>query len=282
MDGDDLDALCALMDGPVVGAGDAGQDVDDLLGCLATPAESTGAAKGSGSRGHGRVRSLATVPEGSLLPSGGALPELEDELPLDLALSLPDDVAPVPFAVVAKFKLRCEVDVKKVAFGVRSAEFNPRKHSCVTVRLVNPRATALVRTSGVCSISGAISSQADLDTMRFSAKKVARLVQRCGQDEVRFAEYSVSSLLCKVTLHFPVDLRRLAVEYRRFAVYEPETYCGCVFKMAKPKWTYLITAGGRVMISGVRKLEEAWDALRRIYPVLLDFQSSTHECLKNS
>jgi len=193
--------------------------------------------------------------------------EQEPDLP-EPTLALPPEVVPVPFVISAHFDLRVQVDVKQVAFSLRHAEFNPRKHGNVTLRLFNPRTCALVRPSGKVSMVGAVTEE----QMKSNSKKIARLVQRCGHEEARFVDYRVTSIYAKATLNFPVRLEALAARWRRNALYEPEIYCGCVFKTLRPKWTFLVTAGGKVMISGCTTMEQIKEALRRAYPVFHEFQ----------
>ncbi|CAE7780894.1 tbpA, partial [Symbiodinium necroappetens] len=142
---------------------------------------------------------------------------------------LPPDVFPVPFIYVCKFNARCELDLKQIAFGIRHAEYNPRKHSSITVRLFNPRVTALIRASGAITLS-ANAGCASEDDLKRSAKKLARLIQRCGHDGAKFADFAVTSILCKATLGFPVRLDVLASRFRKNALYEPEFFCSCVFR----------------------------------------------------
>merc|ERR1712216_706911 len=131
------------------------------------------------------------------------------------------------------------------------AEYNPRKHSSITLRLLEPRTTELVRPSGKVTITGKCTEE----EIKASAKKVARLVQRSGHQEAKFVDFRVSSVYAKASVFFPVRLDKLAAKWRRNALYEPEVYCGCVFKTRKPKCTYLITSGGKVMIGGCNSME---------------------------
>merc|ERR1712039_684970 len=150
---------------------------------------------------------------------------------------------------------------------------NPRSHPSITLRLVEtPKATALVRASGAVTVSGGPGTTEQ--SLKRAAKKVARLVQKCGYEhKVVFADYRVTGLLCKVDLGFPVRLDRVASVYRRNALYEPEIYNGCVFRTTQPRATCLITHGGRVMISGLRKMDHVQDTLHRLYSELCKFQS---------
>eukprot|EP00931_Biecheleriopsis_adriatica_P052075 TRINITY_DN30262_c0_g1_i2.p1 TRINITY_DN30262_c0_g1~~TRINITY_DN30262_c0_g1_i2.p1 ORF type:complete len:322 (+),score=84.77 TRINITY_DN30262_c0_g1_i2:50-967(+) len=242
-------------------------DVDDLLGCLApvkgSPKMSASAAPAS----PGSSKGWTLLEEGQETPAQevALLPDLPDpEQPI------PSDVVAVPFITVAKFSLKCEVDLKKVAFGLRHAEYNPRKHTSITVRLFDPKATALVRASGIVQLS---SSAVPGEELKRSAKKLARLVQRCGHEEAKFADYKVTSILCKADLKFPVRLEALASRFRKNALYEPEFFCSCVFRTRKPRCTYLVTAGGKVSISGLKTMTEVEEALRRAYFVFREFRT---------
>lgn len=208
------------------------------------------------------------------LPSAAGFTEevVDFDLP-EPTMLVPAEVFPIPFVMTASFNLKTELDLKKVSFGLRHAEFNPRSHPSITLRLVDtPKATALVRASGAVTISGGPGTTED--SLKRSAKKVARLIQRSGYEEqVKFADYRVTGLLCKVNLGFPVRLDKLAGAWRRNALYEPEIYCGCVFRTRNPRATYLVTHGGKVIISGLRKIEDVTEALRRAYPEFYKFQN---------
>ncbi|CAE7445513.1 tbpA [Symbiodinium natans] len=145
---------------------------------------------------------------------------------------------------MARFNARCDLDLKQIAFGIRHAEYNPRKHSSITVRLFNPRVTALIRASGAITLSTNAGCSSE-DDLKRSAKKLARLIQRCGHDAAKFADFAVTSILCKATLGFPVRLDVLASRFRKNALYEPEFFNSCVFRTRKPRCTFLVTAGGK-------------------------------------
>mmetsp|Transcript_46448 Transcript_46448/g.104395 ORF Transcript_46448/g.104395 Transcript_46448/m.104395 type:complete len:276 (+) Transcript_46448:56-883(+) len=268
-DDDGIDTLCELLDaGP--GGESPRSDVDALLGCLAPGgALSTGSGSDVPRLTDGSSPGKAGAGRSS---QGHALSDLPpDALVLDLpepVIEMPPEVTPIPFVMLARFSLRCEIDLKKVAFGVRNAEYNPRKHPSVTIRLLDPRTTALVRTSGIVTLQG----RADEEQLRNSAKKIARLVQRCGYPEAKFAEYAVTSIMAKVDLGFPIRLEALATKWRRNAMYEPEIFCSCVFRTRNPPACYLVSSGGKVVISGFRRIFDIKEALKRVYSVLSDFQ----------
>ena len=172
--------------------------------------------------------------------------------------------------MVATFDLQCQVDLKAVTFGVRDAEYNPRKGSYASLRLRDPRATALVRASGKVSIAAKVTEE----ELKRCAKKVARLVQRCGHEgRAKFCNYQIVSILAKANVGFPVRLDALAEEWPRNAVYEPEVYCGCVFRTNEPKVSYNVTSGGMVTVSGLRDMAKIREALHRLNYAMWDLKS---------
>lgn len=283
----EIDALCSLFDDPMAGNDEPAfgnaESVDELLGLLAPPEHGGGASSSSAaipshrsSRHAGRDsttldRRRPAVPVASGHDIVGAPAEQVDEQEPDLpdpTIELPPEVTAVPMVIIACFNLRCEVDVKALAFKLRNAEYNPRKQPCVCIRLRDGN-TALVRTSGKASLMG----KCNEDDIKLSAKHVARLIQKCGWKEAKFADFKVVNIGCVADVQFPVRLDRLASKWRRNATYEPEIYSGVVFKTRKPKCNYNITSGGKVKIGGCNSLTKVTDCLRRIYPVLLEFSS---------
>mmetsp|Transcript_39615 Transcript_39615/g.126991 ORF Transcript_39615/g.126991 Transcript_39615/m.126991 type:complete len:318 (-) Transcript_39615:52-1005(-) len=259
LDGD-IDALCQLISARVPSSregseAEAGEgDLDELLGALAPSSPLA-------QRLSPRLSPSAMPLDG--LGADTDLPEPTLALPAEVATSVKG------FSMIAKFNLRCEVDLRQVTFRVRHAEFNPRKHSSVTIRLIEPRVTALVRASGSCTVAGTV----DEDALKLSAKKVVRLIQLSGHEEVRFSGYKVVCMMAKASMGFPIRLDQLAAKWRRNALYEPEVYCGCVFKTMRPRVTYLLTAGGKVMISGLTNMKDINEAVKRIHPILSEFRS---------
>jgi len=287
MSASEIESLCQLFDEPMAGDEPAGnvESVEELLGLLAPPELGGGAS--SSSAPFPSRRSSATEPRASTaldrhhstgstsLDASGRdivdtttiepVEEQEPDLP-DPTMDLPAEVTAVPFGLIACFDLRCEVDVKGLAFKLRNAEYNPRKQPCVTIRLRDSN-TALVRPSGKVSLMGKCTE----DEMKLSAKHIARLVQRCGHPQAKFVDFRISNIGAMADVQFPVRLDRLAMKWRHNATYEPEIYCGVVFKTRKPKCNYNITAGGKVKIGGCNSMEVIAECLRRIYPVLYEF-----------
>lgn len=258
-DGEDIDDIMGLLDAM---PGEDPKDIDELLDTLVPGRASP---KLSAAPEPQVLERFSSLGGGSLVEAaeGAAQPDLPDPLG-----PLPPNVMPIPFVSSARFSLRCALDLKKVAFSLRHAEYNPRKHSSITVRLMEPKCTAMIGAQGSVVLIASLPE----DELKRAAKRFARMVQRCGyEEEAKFADYRITSTLFKADLGFPVRLDLLAAKWRRNALYEPEFCCSCVFRTRVPKVTYLVTHGGKVTINGTRSVSQAREALERAYWVFKDF-----------
>ena len=58
-------------------------------------------------------------------------------------------------SILASVNLSCRLDLKKVALHARNAEYNPRRFHGLIMRILNPRATAIMFDSGKMMCMGA-------------------------------------------------------------------------------------------------------------------------------
>uniref|UniRef100_A0A2N9GY13 TATA-box-binding protein n=1 Tax=Fagus sylvatica TaxID=28930 RepID=A0A2N9GY13_FAGSY len=87
-----------------------------------------------------------------------------------------DGIVPTLQNVVASMDLGCNLDLKKIALKARNTEYNPKRFSAVTMRIRDPKTTALIFSSGKMVVTGAKSE----DAANKAARKYARIIQKLG------------------------------------------------------------------------------------------------------
>ena len=58
-------------------------------------------------------------------------------------------------SIVATANVGCQLDLKTVALHLRNAEYNPKRFPAVSIRIRDPKTTALIFKSGKMVITGA-------------------------------------------------------------------------------------------------------------------------------
>jgi len=179
----------------------------------------------------------------------------------------------VPFkigTINATFDTACTFDMRQLVTRAKNVEYNSKKYpSACFFKLKNPRLTGIVFVHGRVNLMGG----KDLAQTRFAAKKLARLIQRCGYPELRFLNYRVEQILVTVDLGFPVRLSALAAQHRRSTTYEPEISASLFYRAPdKVSCTIQCWASGKVMITGAKQLEQAFEAYEFFRPIAEGFQ----------
>eukprot|EP00523_Entomoneis_sp_CCMP467_P010561 CAMPEP_0168736946 /NCGR_PEP_ID=MMETSP0724-20121128/10126_1 /TAXON_ID=265536 /ORGANISM="Amphiprora sp., Strain CCMP467" /LENGTH=246 /DNA_ID=CAMNT_0008784167 /DNA_START=21 /DNA_END=761 /DNA_ORIENTATION=- len=164
--------------------------------------------------------------------------------------------------------LGIRLDLKKIALKCRNTEFNPRRFAAVIMRLREPRATALIFSTGKMVVTGVKSSH----NANLAAKKFACIIERVGFKPNEFVDFKVQNIVGTADLGFPIRLEGLVYAHSAFASYEPELFPGLIYRLVSPRVVFLIFVSGKVVITGAKKEKDLATALDKLYPVLVEFK----------
>lgn len=139
----------------------------------------------------------------------------------------------------------------------------------VIMRNREPKATALVFTSGKMLITGA---KAEEDA-RLSARKLVRVLQKLGF-EAKFTEFTIVNMVANCDVGYRISLESLSIRHHTFSEYEPELFPGLIYRMMRPKVTLLIFASGKVVITGAKVRQDIKTSFELVYPVLMEFRKA--------
>lgn len=166
--------------------------------------------------------------------------------------------------------LGVRLDLKKIALKCRNTEFNPRRFGAVIMRLREPRATALIFSSGKMVVTGLKSSH----NATLATKKFAYIVERVGFTPKETLDFKVQNIVGTTDVGFPIRLEGLVYAHSTFASYEPELFPGLIYRLVSPRVVFLVFVSGKVVITGAKKESDLSNALTKMYPVLLEFRKS--------
>eukprot|EP00048_Salpingoeca_helianthica_P020895 m.9156 g.9156 ORF g.9156 m.9156 type:complete len:191 (+) comp5354_c0_seq1:15-587(+) len=170
--------------------------------------------------------------------------------------------------VVATVNLDCTLDLRKIATSTRHTEYKPKRFRAVTMRIREPRATALVFSTGKMVCTGT-KSERDANT---AARKFARILQKLDF-KVQFRDFTIVNMVASCDVRFPIRLENLACTHAGKSSYEPEFFPGLVYRSdpvpPAPKGiVLLIFVSGKVVLTGGRSRQALCDTFEAMYPVL--------------
>ena len=154
--------------------------------------------------------------------------------------------------VVATFNLGVDsLDLRELALQKGWIEYNPHKFAAATVRLREPKTTALAFASGNMVCTGA----KDELTSMYASRRYVRLLQRHGVP-VQFKDFKIQNIVASSNVGHPMKLRQLSEVFGPYVSYEADLFPGLVFRTTEPKLVFLIFRSGTVVITGAKTREE--------------------------
>ena len=185
--------------------------------------------------------------------------------PVNAQLPAPLPVGPPKITnIVCGVHLNCALDLDFVARTMRNSSYPKKRFPAVILRHRDPKSTALIFKSGKMQVLGT-RTMADA---HLACRKYTRMIQRIGY-QPRMEDFSVSNIVANVDTRMVIALEHIALHHHHFAVYEPELFPGLSYKMLEPKVTVLVFAKGKVVFVGAKEEGQLDEALRKIYPVLV-------------
>ena len=144
----------------------------------------------------------------------------------------PDDLKPVsvPTEKLPKFELQNvvatfnlgvdQLDLRAIALEKPFIEYNPQKFAAATLRIRQPRTTALAFASGnmVCTGAKVGSFQS-----RLAGRKYVRILQKHGIP-VSFRNFKIQNIVASAEIPHTLKLLELSRAYGPYVSYEPDLF----------------------------------------------------------
>ena len=154
--------------------------------------------------------------------------------------------------VVATFNLGVDhLDLRAIALHKPFVEYNPQKFAAATIRIREPRTTALAFASGNMVCTGA---KTEIEA-RVAGRKYVRILQKHGIP-VSFRNFKIQNIVASAEIPHTLKLLELSRSYGPYVSYEPDLFPGLVFRTTAPKLVFLLFRSGKIVITGAKNRQE--------------------------
>ncbi len=165
--------------------------------------------------------------------------------------------------IVATVSLDQTLDLRMIERSILTVEYNPEQFPGLVYRLDSPKVTALIFKSGKMVVTGAKSTRDLIEAV----KKIVRNLKKHGIPIHGRSKVQIQNIVASANLNICVDLERAALTLEN-SMYEPEQFPGLIHRMDEPRVVLLIFGSGKMVITGAKREEEVYEAVKRIYEKL--------------
>ena len=160
--------------------------------------------------------------------------------------------------VVASASLNVPIKLEKLVANLDGIEYEPEQFPGLVMRLKNPKAAALIFSSGKIVCTGA-KSPSDAKVV---VSKIVKRMNRLGIKIPRNYKVRLENIVASAKLDRELNLNNIAFTLEN-TEYEPEQFPGLVYRMDDPRVTFLLFGSGKIICTGGRSIQDVKRAVAK-------------------
>ncbi len=167
--------------------------------------------------------------------------------------------------VVASASFGVKIKLEKIVSSMEGIEYEPEQFPGLVMRLKDPKAAALIFSSGKIVCTGAKSPS----DAKLVVKKIVTRLRRIGIKIPSSYKVKLENIVASAKLDQLLNLDYIAFSLDN-TEYEPEQFPGLVYRMDDPKVTFLLFGSGKIICTGGRSIADVRRAVEKIDKRLRD------------
>jgi transcription initiation factor TFIID TATA-box-binding protein len=160
--------------------------------------------------------------------------------------------------VVASASLNVPIKLEKLVANLSGIEYEPEQFPGLVMRLKDPKAAALIFSSGKIVCTGA-KSPSDAKVV---VSKIVKRMNRLGMKIPRNYKVRLENIVASAKLDRELNLNNIAFTLEN-TEYEPEQFPGLVYRMDDPRVTFLLFGSGKIICTGGRSIADVKRAVAK-------------------
>jgi len=165
--------------------------------------------------------------------------------------------------IVASASLGIRVPLGSIVEHVEGTEYEPEQFPGLVYRVKDPKAAILIFSSGKIVCTGA----RNIADVRKAVEKVAMMITSLKINVPKKYKIEIENIVSSAQIPARLNLDKIAFDLEN-SEYEPNQFPGLVYRMNSPKAVLLLFSSGKVICTGIRKIEDVEYALNFLFKKL--------------
>jgi len=160
--------------------------------------------------------------------------------------------------VVASASLGVPIKLEKLVANLDGIEYEPEQFPGLVMRLKDPKAAALIFSSGKIVCTGAKSPK----DAKLVISKIVKRMNRLGMKIPKTYKVQLENIVASAKLDRELNLNNIAFTLEN-TEYEPEQFPGLVMRIDDPRVTFLLFGSGKIICTGGRSIQDVKRAVAK-------------------
>ncbi len=159
--------------------------------------------------------------------------------------------------IVVSSSLEHEIPLEKMAATLSNTEYNPEQFPGLVFRIKEPKASALIFSSGNIVCTGA----RNMKKVKEAIHVIIKSLEKLGIKIKIEPKIKIQNMVASGSIGMKLNLNVLALKLRN-TEYEPEQFPGLVYKLSgDTNATFLLFSNGKIVCTGTKSSNDAYRAL---------------------
>jgi transcription initiation factor TFIID TATA-box-binding protein len=161
--------------------------------------------------------------------------------------------------VVVFASLGKPIPLNKLVSSVENAEYEPEQFPGLVYRTTEPRAAALIFSSGKIVCTGAKS----IEKAKIAIQKVVDRIRSVKIPVPKDFSIKVENIVASSKIKAKLNLEEITFALEN-AEYEPEQFPGLVYRISEPRVAFLLFSSGKIICTGAHTIKDIHTALGKL------------------
>ena len=159
-----------------------------------------------------------------------------------------------------------KIDLKIIARAYPDIEYNPERFPGLVMRVIKPKATGLIFSTGKMVITG-------MKRPTEAPSVVSQIITRINKCKISMKEpiITIQNFVVSGDIKCGIDLNKATVVMDN-VMYEPEVFPGLIYRMKDPKSVLLLFSTGKIVCTGVKDEETVKLVFDKLYRVVREYE----------
>ena len=162
--------------------------------------------------------------------------------------------------IVASTSLNVKIPLGKLVANTKGLEYEPEQFPGVVYRADEPKAAALIFSSGKIVCTGA----RNIKDVHQVLNKVISFIKKIGVQIPKKYSVDIENIVASAKIEAKINLDKIAFELEG-SEYEPEQFPGLVYRISDPPVAFLIFSSGKIVCTGARNVKDLNVAVEKLF-----------------
>ena len=163
-------------------------------------------------------------------------------------------------------EIKEKIDLKIIARAYPDIEYNPERFPGLVMRVIKPKATGLIFSTGKMVITG-------MKRHTEAPSVVNQIIARVTKCKIAMKDpiITIQNFVVSGDIKCGIDLNKATVVMDN-VMYEPEVFPGLIYRMKEPKSVLLLFSTGKIVCTGVKDEETVKLVFDKLYRVVREYE----------